>query len=348
MSLFDGMCCGRVAMEDLGLPIGNYYSSEIDKFAIKAATELFPSNVHLGDVTKWRGWDVDLGSVDLLFAGFPCQAWSSAGKQKGDNDPRGALVHDLIAIWKEINKQRASLGKTPVKFLFENVKMKKEFLEYINNLFGVEPVFINSALVSAQNRQRYYWTNIGEVGQPEDKGVYLADIIEAGIVDRDKSYCIDANYFRGGNPKRYFERSSRQLVFGDEWQPASIVGRRLNERGVRDDYNKDVPITQCLQVKKCNRKVGCITTVQKDNVLTKLKPGRYPDVFNKLEEDFHYRKLTVREVMRLQTVPDYIIDKLLGTDLSNNQLYKMTGNGWTVDVISHILSYLKEENTNET
>ncbi len=331
MSLFDGMCCGRMAMEDVGVTVGEYYSSEIDKFAIKASTELFPDNIHLGDVTKWKDWDVDFGSIDLLFAGFPCQAWSTSGKQKGDNDPRGALVHDLIAIWKHINKERELQGKEPVKFLFENVKMKKEFLEYINTLFGVEPLFINSTLVSAQNRQRYYWTNIGEIEQPEDKGILLTSILDSGIVDRDKSFCIDANYFKGGNLKSYFEKHRRQLVFMKGTACVSERGRRLTVCGTRRD-DKLGEVVRGYEV-KCELKSGCLTTVQKDNYIT---------------EDYIIRKLTPRECMRLQTVPEHLIDKLLSSGISNSQLYKMTGNGWTVDVISHILAHLKQENTNET
>ena len=179
LSLFNGMSFGMMALETLNVPVTNYYSSEIDKYANQAAQALFPDVIQLGDVTKWDDWDIDLGSIDLLLAGFPCQAWSMAGKQKGDDDPRGALVHDLIAIWQMINEARECYGKEPVKFMFENVKMKKEFLDYINDLFGVEPIMINSSLVSAQDRKRYYWTNIGEIEQPEDKGILFRDIFNA-------------------------------------------------------------------------------------------------------------------------------------------------------------------------
>ncbi|MAF36322.1 hypothetical protein CL622_04355, partial [archaeon] len=135
LSLFNGMSCGMMALERLNIKVGKYYSSEIDKYANKASETLYPEIIQLGDATKWQDWSIDLGSIDLLMAGFPCQAWSMAGKQKGDNDPRGALVHDLINIWNAINHERGNQGKDPVKFLFENVKMKKEFLDYINNLF---------------------------------------------------------------------------------------------------------------------------------------------------------------------------------------------------------------------
>ena len=162
LSLFDGMSCGQIALNKLGIKYDNYFASEIDKHAIKVTQSNYPNTKQLGNVKNWREWD--LPQIDILFAGFPCQAWSFAGKQQGDNDPRGALVHDLIAIWKHYK---------PKYFLFENVKMKKEFLEYVNNLFGVEPIEINSALVSAQNRKRMYWTNIPNVTQPKDKGIEL-------------------------------------------------------------------------------------------------------------------------------------------------------------------------------
>lgn len=125
LSLFNGMSFGMMALQSLNIKVDNYYSSEIDKYANQATQALFPDVIQLGDVTKWDDWDIDLGSIDLLLAGFPCQAWSIAGKQKGDNDPRGALVHDLIDIWTEVNAARRFMGKEPVKFMFENVKNEK-------------------------------------------------------------------------------------------------------------------------------------------------------------------------------------------------------------------------------
>ncbi len=208
LSLFDGLAGCRIALERAGIKVNNYYASEIDKYAMQVANYNYPDIIQLGDIKNWKDWDIDWGSIGLLTAGFPCQAWSMAGKQKGDSDPRGALVHDLVDIWNHTKEANPNL-----KFMFENVKMKKEFLEYVNNLFGVEPIFINSALVSAQNRQRYYWTNIEGVEQPEDRELILADIIEDGFVDREKGYCIDANYHKGSNPEQYFSKKRRQLVF---------------------------------------------------------------------------------------------------------------------------------------
>ena len=127
--------------------------------------------------------------------------------------------------------------------------------------------------------------------------------------------------------------------------PASIIGRRINDRGVRDDYNKDIPITQCLQVKSCNKKTVCLTTVEKDNLLTKLPPGRYKDAYNTMTENMHYRKLTPIECERLQTFEDnYTLIGLfdgIEKPISNTQRYKALGNSWTVEVISHIFSHME-------
>lgn len=220
--------------------------------------------------------------------------------------------------------------------------MKKEYENVITEHMGVKPILINSALVSAQNRKRLYWTNIPNIQQPEDKGIKLQDILEFGFVDNDKSYCIDVNYFKGGNINQYFNKHRRQLVFsaairGRNINKATIIGRRLNERGVRDDYNKSVPITQCLEVRKTNTdKSNCLTTVEKDNVLTILPPGRYEDCFKNFKKGVDYRTLTPIEYERLQTVPDNFTSMV-----SNSQRYKMLGNGWTVDVIAHILKNMQ-------
>ena len=199
--------------------------------------------------------------------------------------------------------------------------MKKEHLAVITEQLGVEPVFINSSLVSAQNRQRYYWAN-WQITQPADKGIVLADILECGEVDRDKAFCIDANYHKGGNPEQYFNKSRRQLVF----KPAAIVGRKLDENGSRNDTLEQKPV-QCLEVQS-HGKSRCLSTVAKDAVISPLEPGRYP-------KSTAYRKLTPIECERLQTVPDNYT-----AHVSNTQRYKMLGNGWTVDVIAHIFRQL--------
>lgn len=215
LSLFNGISAGRLASIRAGLKFDKYYVAEIDKWANKVSDHHYHDNIQLGDVTKWREWDIDWYKVSLVTAGFPCQAWSMAGKQMGDKDPRGALFWTTLEIISHVLKHNPD-----AKFMLENVKMKKEFEEYITHhteqaLGVVNKILINSALVSAQNRNRYYWTNF-PVEQPENKWILMRNVIDNGYVDRDKSYCIDANYFKGGNPNQYFSKSRRQLVFQDE------------------------------------------------------------------------------------------------------------------------------------
>ena len=237
LSLFDGLSGGRIALERAGIRVDNYYSSEIDKYAIQIANKNYPQDEvnRLGDVTKWQDWNINWSNIDLVTGGFPCQAWSIAGKQQGDRDERGMLFWTMLDIMKKVLEHNPK-----AKFLIENVKMKKEFEEYItlhtsNALGVVHKHLMNSALVSAQNRQRYYWTNIENIEQPKDKGILLRDILEDGLND-----------------------------------VARIVNRRLNQEGKREDYNFNIPLTEQIELRKDN-KSGCLTTVQKDNVVL-LRP----------------------------------------------------------------------------
>ena len=391
LSLFNGISALHLALDRAGIDINTCYYAEIDKYANKITEHHYPDDVALGDVTKWREWNIDWASIDLVGAGFPCQAWSVAGKQLGDKDERGMLFWTTLEIIAHVLKHNPS-----AKFLMENVKMKKDFEEYITHhttqaLGYVEKTLINSALVSAQNRNRYYWTNF-EVTQPDDKGVLLMDIVESldfnEVMPRNAEFkenyaqwdinnkgnksqdqrafyingkhgtlpangggskvkvcggAIRGRYNADGSTSQKLECNNQEktnsltTVQKDNvvvLRPASIVGRRLNERGVRDDYNKDVAITQCLQVKHKNDKTGCLTTVDKDNVLSIERPGGYPDIYNRC--DISYRKLTPLECERLQTLPDNWTDCV-----SNTQRYKALGNAWTVDVIAHIFKCMQ-------
>ena len=333
LSLFDGMSCGQIALDKLGIPVNKYFAAEIDKYAIQVAKSNYPEMIHLGDVREiWvsNSYEGAIGStpcttgidhkgvthkIDLLIGGSPCQGFSFAGKQLNFDDPRSQLFFEYVRLLEALK---------PKYFLLENVKMKKESQQVITEILGVEPIEINSSLVSAQNRKRLYWTNIPVDGLPDDKGTVLSDVLEEGATDREKSYCIDANYWKGGNLKSYFEKHRRQLVFHTEPKGARIVNRRLDERGKRQDYNTNIKPKPRLEL-RYDDKAGCITTVQKDSVVA-------------FEKDMHWRKLTVTECERLQTVPDGYT-----CGVSNTQRYKMIGNGWTVDVIKHIFEGLKEE-----
>lgn len=209
LSLFDGMSCGQIALKQLGIIPDIYYASEIDKHAVKQTQLNFPDTIQLGDVTKWKEWDIDWKSIDLILAGSPCQGFSFAGKQLAFDDPRSKLFFVFVDILNHIKKLNPD-----VLFLLENVNMKKSHMRIISEYCGVFPVNINSNLVSAQNRDRWYWTNIrtkqvglfGEVyvdiPQPEDKGIFLRDILESQV--DEKYYVSQAVLDRMNNPHKNF------------------------------------------------------------------------------------------------------------------------------------------------
>ena len=387
------MSCGMMALEALNIKVDAYYSSEIDKYANQAAQALFPNTIQLGDVTQWREWDIDWASIGLVTGGFPCQAWSMAGKQLGDKDERGMLFWIMLDIMKHVKYHNPKAD-----FLIENVKMKKEFEQYItthteNALGNVHKILINSALVSAQNRNRYYWTSFS-VEQPEDRGILLKDIIEQGgdytymsqkFVDRQKGRkCLrdDLDGKAVNLSAMEYVKNGRQ---GDYIKCGAMRGRYIVD-GKRGDHLVDSQkgITEQRIAIRKDEKTNTLTTVQKDNLvvlnervqgITENERGYRPHKGDKaksgiselgrilkpsafktdtvttshapklaVNDDIYnlkYRKLTPRECMRLQTIPEHHIDTLLSAGISNTQLYKMTGNGWTMEVIKHIFKGLK-------
>lgn len=209
LSLFDGMSCGQIALKQLGVIPDVYYASEIDSHAIKQTQLNFPDTVQLGDVTKWREWNIDWKSLDLILAGSPCQGFSFAGKQLAFDDPRSKLFFVFIDILNHVRSFNPN-----VLFLLENVNMKKSHMRVISEYCGVFPVNINSNLVSAQNRDRWYWTNIrtkqiglfgelhSDIPQPADKGILLRDVLEE-VVD-EKYYVSQAVIDRMNKPHKCF------------------------------------------------------------------------------------------------------------------------------------------------
>lgn len=176
LSLFDGISCGRVALERAGIQVEEYYASEIDKYAMQVSAKNWPEIIQLGDCTK-IDFSQYAGKIDLVIGGSPCQGFSFAGKQLNFDDPRSKLFFEFVRAVREIK---------PKYFLLENVKMKQEFQDVISEQLGVRPIEINSALVSAQNRKRLYWTNIQDISQPKDMGLYMRDIITGTSSDITK------------------------------------------------------------------------------------------------------------------------------------------------------------------
>jgi site-specific DNA-cytosine methylase len=297
LSLFDGMSCGQIALERTGIPVDIYWASELNKHAIKVTMMNYPKTIQLGDVLNWRNWPIDWSKIDLLIGGSPCQGFSFAGKHLAFDDSRSVLFFTYVEILNHIRKFNPD-----VKFLMENVKMKKDYLDIISTFLGVHPVFINSALVSAQNRQRYYWAN-WNFAQPDDLGEELKDVLESGAIDRMKSYAIDANYWKGGDLNQYFNKSRRQVVF------------------------------------KFNRKDGITKEIQKSlAILASDWRGLNRNQQQTAVVDFDrwkFRKLSPIECERLQNVPDNYTNHV-----ANTNRYKMLGNGWTVNVIVHVFKGL--------
>jgi len=348
LSLFDGMSCGQIALKKLGIPVKNYFASEIDKFAIKVAKANFPDMVHLGDVqnVKTSGQhlldEFDCGhKIDLLIGGSPCQGFSFAGKQLNFDDPRSQLFFEYIRLLKALK---------PKYFMLENVKMSKQSQQIITDYLGVEPVEINSNLVSAQNRRRLYWTNIPVDGLPENKGTVLSDILEDGYTDREKSYCLDASYYKGGgasNVRLYFEKSRRQIVFGSGM---NVIGTATDIKGresIRRVYGVEGKAPTLLATTGGNTQPKILQRARGFNKGgLKALDGKTPTISTSawehnnhltLDEGTTWRKLSPVECERLQTVPDGYTNHVRYT-----QRYKMLGNGWTVDVVKHLFKGLKQ------
>lgn len=254
LSLFDGISCGQIALERAGIKVNQYYASEIDKYAIKVTNANYPNTKQLGDVTKLNG--TKLPKIDLIFGGSPCQGFSFSGKQLNFDDPRSKLFFEFVRLLKECR---------PKYWMLENSRMKHEYQDVISQYLGVEPVKINSSLVSGQNRERLYWANF-KITKPTDEGIMLKDII-------------------------------------GEYEGIWVYPRGYNKGGVQGYKGKSPTIT--------------VSSWQHNFFIYK---------------EGEKRKFTVNEVEELQTLPkDYT------KCISENQRYKACGNGWTVDVIVHIL-----------
>lgn len=286
LSLFDGISCGRVALDRAGIPVNKYYASEIDKYAIQISQKNYPDIIRLGDINNWENWDIDWSSIDLILAGSPCQGFSFAGKQLAFDDKRSALFFRFAEILSHVQSVNPD-----VKFLLENVRMKKDYERVITSVVGVEPIMINSALVSALHRERLYWNN-WQVEQPQNKNIYLCSILQPES-DVDKKYYFTSKTYDG--IKKIIARSK-----------AKGLGYHA---GIIEDFsNQKFKNLDAWYHKGCDGKRSMFSM---NGVC---------------------RMATPIECERLQTLPDNYTE-----GVSNTQRYKCLGNGWTVDVIAHIL-----------
>lgn len=312
LSLFDGISCGMVALERAGIRVDKYFASEIDNNAIAISAKNYPDIVRLGDVTKWRAWDISWKSIDLIIAGSPCQGFSRNGKMLNFDDPRSELFFCFVDILEHVKK-----ANPHVLFLLENVEMKTEWKNTISDFVGVLPIDINSNLLSAQNRSRTYWTNIEGVELPKDKGIKLLDILSCpdplGYIPHE-GLLFDPS----------ISEASRQLVqrVNGEIRVRQAVKRGYIVAENGDGVNLQFPTSKSrrgrvIKGRSATLDCSCDVCVLQDNMI---------------------RKYTVSELERLQTLPDGYTAGAARTAAA-----RAIGNGWTVDVIAHILSYIPKD-----
>lgn len=250
LSLFDGMSCGMIALERAGIKVDTYYASEIDKYAIEISKKNYPQIVQVGDVCDLD--PNDFKDVDLIIGGSPCQGFSFAGKQLAFDDPRSALFFEFVRLLEAIK---------PKYFLLENVRMKKEYLQIITDLLGVEPIFINSALVSAQSRQRYYWTNIPNIEEPEDRGIVLKDILEYEVSDEFRYGQKSIEYMERGNEK--WQQAGKRRA--DRYEQSAGKEKSFT---LTANWHKGVPYNYFKETKP--KQVGIATDINGHDILKRV------------------------------------------------------------------------------
>ena len=366
LSLFDGMACWYEALVRAGIKIDKYYASEIDKYAIQIATKNHPDIIEIWDVCEVK-WE-DYQDIDLLIWGSPCQWFSVAGKMLNFNDPRSKLFFEYVRILREVK---------PKYFLLENVKMKKEWQDIISRELWVEPIEINSSLVSAQNRRRLYRTNIPNVSQPTDKGILLKDILEENV---DEKYYYSA------------ERWNRILAWKyDIVKRLEEVSKKCNTLTTvwGGNHEKKIAVSHCPQTKEFQWQwfsleksptllardykdpkvaVDLISVRGGGKVLVKQATKQwfivandgdwislaYPNSTTRRGRVIHWKSNTLTTEWESHVLKDKRIRKLTPIEyerlqtlpdnytawVSDTQRYKMLGNWWTVDVIAHIFRFI--------
>lgn len=310
LSLFDGMSCGQIALNKVGIKYETYYSSEIDKDAIKVTQHNYPNTIQVGDVTKLSS--SNLPKIDLLIGGSPCQGFSFAGKQLNFEDPRSKLFFEFVRLKNELQ---------PKYFLLENVKMKKSSEDVITEYLGVKPILINSHLVSGQHRRRLYWTNIPGVEQPEDRGILLKDILDNNVDGTKIEFDVNGEFQMTAKNGKIIRLNNKVEIPYTIYETRTELGKSERKR-IRELHGIDsTPRT------KEHKEYLPLKTKKSNCLLTGESTLDYI-----LDSNLTFRTYTINELERLQTLPV----NYTNIGLSKNRIRKMIGNGWTVDVISHI------------
>lgn len=342
LSLFNGMNTGRQALENVGIKVNKYYSSEIKPYAIELTQYHFPDTIQLGDVTKWREWNIDWKSIDLVLSGSPCQDLSAAGKRAGINGSKSSLFFTFVEILEHIKSFNSK-----VLFLQENVgSARKEDVGIMSRALGVYPVRINSSLVTAQLRDRYYWSNIRtkqdgmfgdivtDIPQPKDKGIMFKDIITSGEVNREKSKCLLAGFYNSFGHKDKESKKFQDYLVNREKFGALLIYE-----------NKELKV-------KTNTKKGFDVVTENDCIdlsfptsktrRARVTKGKSPCLMESSNNLYSYKDGIVRtvnkvEMCRLQGFPDNYCDIL-----STAKAGSLLGDGWTLPIIEHIFSFIKQ------
>jgi DNA (cytosine-5)-methyltransferase 3A len=319
VSLFNGMNTGRQALENIGIKVNKYYSSEIKPYAIQLTQHHFPDTIQVGDVTKWKEWDIDWKSIDLILSGSPCQDLSGAGKRAGINGSKSSLFFVFVEILEHIKSLNPK-----VLFLQENVgSANKLDVGIMSRALGVYPVRINSSLLTAQLRDRYYWSNIRtkqdgmfgdiitDIPQPKDKGIMFKDIITEGIVERVKALALLESESRVCTSQKSIKKRAKKqfinIVYQINSSKESGGKQPYMQNRIYDVKGKSVALTECMA--------------------NKIKYQT---------EDKIVRTVNKIEMCRLQGFPDNYCD-ILTTAKAGSLL----GDGWTLPIIEHILSFAK-------
>ena len=342
LSLFNGMNTGRQALENVGIKVNNYYSSEIKPYAIELTQHHFPDTIQVGDVTKWREWNIDWKTIDLVLSGSPCQDLSAAGKRAGINGKKSSLFFVFIEILEHIKSLNPK-----VLFLQENVgSASKLDVGIMSRALGVYPVRINSSLVTAQLRDRYYWSNVKtketmfdvvtDIPQPKDKGMMFKDIITSGIVNREKSFCLMEDTISKHHSENPLDKKHQEYLKSRETPKnfISLVYEENNQLRVKTNTIKGFDVVtenDCIDL-------SFPTSTTRRGRVTK---GKSPCLMESNNNLYSYKDGIVRtvnkvEMCRLQGFPDDYCD-ILTTAKAGSLL----GDGWTLPIIEHIFSFIK-------